>query len=150
MPATIKIRNADLAKFDQVKRLILEDIKIHYSIPHLATYAGLNTFKLKIGFKTLYGTAIYEFLQNERMKKSLHLLTRTEDSIQEIAQQCGYGYASNFIAVFRRRYKIKPTQYRRSHAINTTVWPTIAQPCFTVASPATYQLLPLSWYKNNV
>ncbi|PZR18223.1 MAG: hypothetical protein DI539_16600 [Flavobacterium psychrophilum] len=148
MPTTIKIRSTDLVKFDLVKRLILEDIKNHHSIAQLATYAGLNTFKLKMGFKVLYGSTIYEFLQNERMKQALHLLARTENSIQEVAEQCGYGYATNFIAVFRKKFKVKPTQYRRSHAINTTLWPGIAQPCYTDIT--TFQLLPTSWYRKSV
>ncbi|MBO9565797.1 MAG: helix-turn-helix transcriptional regulator [Niastella sp.] len=150
MHASIKIRNADLIKFDLVKRLIAEDIKQHHTISFLASYAGLNEFKLKVGFKLLYGSTIYEFLLNLRMKQAFHLLSRTDHSIQEIAEQCGYGYATNFIAVFRKKFKIKPTQYRRINAINTTLWPTIAQPCFTDTSIKTIQLQPVSWYQKTV
>lgn len=131
MPASIKIRSADLAKFELVKKLILENIATHNPISRLSAQSGLNEYKLKVGFKLLYGTTLYGFLQDQRMKQAIHLLSVTEDSIQEIAAKCGYGYSTNFIAVFRKRYKLKPTHYRRSQAIHKTLATGKAQPCFT-------------------
>lgn len=108
----IRIKDADLLKFTYVKELILRDLRVHYTITELATRCAMNEFKLKVGFKQLYGSSIYDFLQQKRMELGLKLLTATDEPIREIARRCGYGYSSNFIAVFRKYYKMKPTDYR--------------------------------------
>lgn len=108
----IRIKDADLLKFTYVKDLILRDLRVHYTIAELATRSTMNEFKLKVGFKQLYGKSIYDFLQQHRMEFSRKLLTSTDKPIGEIARLCGYGYSSNFIAVFRKYFKITPTDYR--------------------------------------
>lgn len=119
MTTSIKIRKSDLVKFELVKSLILEDIMVHHTITELSHRSGLNEFKLKVGFKLLFKQPIYGFLQDHRMKQSLHLLSTSEESIQQIAIRCGYGYATNFAAVFRKKFKIKPSDYRRIQYVNT-------------------------------
>lgn len=114
MPTTLRIKDADLLKFTYVKELILHDLSVHYTIPELSARSEMNEFKLKTGFKQLYGLSIYDFLQHHRMNLGLHLLTSTDDSIQSIAQRCGYGYSTNFIAVFRKYFHTKPSEYRRT------------------------------------
>lgn len=110
----IRIKDADLLKFTYVKDLILRDVRVHYTLAELSARCELNEFKLKMGFKQLYGKSIYDFLQHHRMELALKLLTSTDEPIKEIARQCGYGYSTNFIAVFRKHFKIKPTHYRRN------------------------------------
>jgi AraC-like DNA-binding protein len=110
----IRITDADLLKFTYVRELILRDLCVHYTIPELATRCELNEFKLKMGFKQLYGKSIYDFLQHHRLELALKLLTSTDQPIKEIARKCGYGYSTNFIAVFRRHFKVKPTHYRKN------------------------------------
>ncbi len=109
----ISIKDADLLKFTYVRELILRDVSVHYTLPELASRCELNIFKLKAGFRQLYGKSIYDFLQHHRMELGLRLLTSTDKSIKEIATACGYGYSTNFIAVFRKYFKIKPTEYRK-------------------------------------
>jgi AraC-like DNA-binding protein len=111
---SIRIKDADLLKFTYIKELILRDLRVHYTLEELAARGEMNTFKLKVGFKQLYGRSIYDFLQHHRMELALKLLTSTDDPIKEIALQCGYTYSTNFIAVFRKHFKIKPTHYRRN------------------------------------
>lgn len=131
MSISIKIRQRDLERFEMVRSLILEDITAHHTISYLSGKSAINEYKLKAGFKILYGESIYEFLQNQRMKRAIHLLNVTDDSIQEISARCGYGYATNFIAVFRKKFKIRPTDYRKGLAINRSLSPINNQPCFT-------------------
>lgn len=111
---SIRIKDVDLLKLTYLKDLILHDLRVHYTIPELAARCEMNEFKLKTGFKQLYGKSIYDFLQHHRMQLGLKLLTSTDEPIKEIARQCGYGYSNNFIAVFRKYFNTKPTDYRRS------------------------------------
>jgi AraC family transcriptional activator of pyochelin receptor len=139
MATQIKIKNKDLGKFELVKHTIRQDIQKHYTIEELAVLSELNSFKLKMGFKKLYGTTIYEFLRDERMKRGLHLLSHTDDTVQNIANLCGYGYATNFISVFHRKFKITPLDYRKGQMINRTILPNTSQYCFN-DTPVTLSL----------
>jgi AraC family transcriptional activator of pyochelin receptor len=112
MPITIK--DADLLKFTYIRDFILRDVRAHYTLPQLSARIEMNEFKLKKGFKQLYGKSVYDFLQSHRMELGLKLLTSTDKSIKEIASRCGYGHSTNFIAVFRKYYNTKPTHYRRT------------------------------------
>jgi AraC-like DNA-binding protein len=144
MKRSIKITGVDLGKYEQVKQLILEDITRHYTIAELSARSAMKESKLKTGFKLIYGESIYGFLKNQRLKRAIHLLSNSEDSIQEIAAKCGFAHATNFIAVFQKRFKIKPTHYRKSHAIHKVLLSRNTKPCFTnKAIPSSYQQLEL-------
>lgn len=99
-------------KLELVKELILLDLKAHYSITHLSKTFGINTYLLKNGFKLLYGTGPYEFLQANRLKRAEELL-KTDLSIKEIALECGYNHHTNMTAAFKRNYSVLPSHYRR-------------------------------------
>jgi AraC-like DNA-binding protein len=148
MTTRIKIKQRDLGKFEMAKQMILQDIKVHYTIQQLSAASNLNEFKLKTGFRTLYNSTIYDFLQNERMARALHLLRTSDDNIQNIANECGYGYATNFIAVFHRKFKITPTNYRRSQAIVKTFRPGTLQRCYNEVPVGPLQFNRLSSSEN--
>lgn len=118
MAAIIKISGIDKEKFEWVRTLILQDLTVHHTIEILARQSKLNTFKLKKGFKQLYGESLYDFLQTKRLNLAIHLLTNSEESIQAISEHCGYGYATNFIAAFKRKYKVRPNDFRKVNQIN--------------------------------
>jgi len=64
----------------------------------------INEFKLKDGFKYLFGQTVHEFVFNERMQKALHLLTETKMEIKKISDACGYKSYSHFSAAFKRKF----------------------------------------------
>lgn len=141
----IRLKEADVQKLSLVREIILRDVRVHYTLPQLSALSQLNTFKLKKGFKMLYGQSIYDFLQSQRMELALQLLTATDDPIQDIADRCGYGYSTNFIAVFRRKFKIKPTHYRRSQSIGKSFISHPSGKCNVSQAPDT--LYPVPRYK---
>jgi AraC-like DNA-binding protein len=142
MAVSIKISSRDKEKFEWVRSQILQDLTVHNTIEFLALHAELNTFKLKNGFKILYGESIYDFLQNRRLTLGIHLLSNTEDSIQCIAETCGYGYATNFIAAFKRKYKVRPNDFRKVNQINRPAGSIRSQVCNS--EPALFPF-PTAW-----
>jgi AraC-like DNA-binding protein len=141
MPALIKISRLDREKFEWVRSHILQDLTVHHTIACLSKKSKLNTFKLKNGFKLLYGESLYLFLQNKRLSQAIQMLSNSEESIQSIAEQCGYGYATNFIAAFKRKYKVKPTDFRKVNQINTLRFTASVKTCYPAEA---IQLLPKS------
>jgi AraC-like DNA-binding protein len=96
------------------ERLILTDIKLHYTIPAIARKVHLNEFRLKYVFKRIYKTGIFEFLLNARMVEAKKLLTQTDKPIKEIASLTGYQRLTSFITAFRKHFKYTPGSVRRT------------------------------------
>ena len=68
----------------------------------------LNEFKLKVGFKSLFGQAPYEFLREERMKRALAMLQGSELNIAEISAATGFKNQSHFSKLFCDYYGTAP------------------------------------------
>jgi len=96
----------------QAKSLITNDERYHYSIQQLAAQVGLNEFKLKKGFKQVFGTGLHGFLMKVRMDKAQELLECTSKPVKEIGELIGYKSISSFIKVFKKRYNYSPFAWR--------------------------------------
>ncbi|MDF2190433.1 AraC family transcriptional regulator [Paraflavitalea sp. CAU 1676] len=108
-----KIAEAAQEKLKTAAVLILKDIHIHYSIPQLSRIVELDEPTLKYGFKQMYGTGPYEYLQVARLKEAASLIKETDLPIAEIAHRCGYNHATNLTAAFRRKFQMLPSDLRK-------------------------------------
>jgi AraC family transcriptional activator of pyochelin receptor len=82
--------------------------------PHLsalAQYVGLNSQKLNRGFRHIFGSTVYSFLQDYRLEEAYRLLSTSEMSVSEVAYHVGYGPA-HFATAFRERFGVSPSQMR--------------------------------------
>lgn len=66
-------------------------------------------------FKKAYGTGIYEYVLEVRMKRAEQLLEDPSVQIQQIAQQLGYSDSNYFSKAFRTYAGISPSDYRMQH-----------------------------------
>jgi AraC family transcriptional activator of pyochelin receptor len=78
------------------------------SLPELAKIAGLNEYKLKQGFKSLFNTSAIDFLINYRLEHAHDLLLNTQKSISEVAYETGYTSPSYFGKAFKKKYGFSP------------------------------------------
>lgn len=90
---------------------LLQDLADPPTIADLARETGLNQFKLKRGFKALFGCGIYALFQRERMDQA-RLLLRTH-GVTETAMLLGYSNASHFSTAFRKQFGVLPREARR-------------------------------------
>ena len=93
--------------------LIRKDLRSHITIRNIASQVGVNEFKLKNGFRELFGNGLYEFLRAERMQQALHLFDDPHISIKEIAAITGYKSVPGFIKAFRKQFGRPPGEYRK-------------------------------------
>jgi AraC-like DNA-binding protein len=73
---------------------------------------GTNECTLKNGFKMLFGTTVFGYLFDCRMKLAGRYLSDTDKTIQEIAGLVGYEHPSHFSTAFKRKFCVSPQQYR--------------------------------------
>lgn len=115
------LTDADLEKLALVRDTILKNVRYHYTIPYLAHAAGMNEFKLKTGFKSVYGQPLFIYLTNHRMKLATQLLETGNYSVGEIAYRCGYNHPTNFCAAFRRKFNVRPSEFLKKNEVKMLV-----------------------------
>lgn len=64
-------------------------------------------------FKSSIGKTLRDYIEEQRIKKAIDLLLTTNDSLTQIAFQCGFSSQSYFSFVFKRRMKKTPRQYAK-------------------------------------
>jgi len=78
----------------------------------LARLAGLNDYKLKAGFRQVFGTTVFGYLRQQRLEQARQLLQAQEISVTEAAATVGYSSQGHFAAAFRKQFGINPKDLR--------------------------------------
>jgi YesN/AraC family two-component response regulator len=79
----------------------------------LAHKMGLNDFKLKKGYKQLYGATLFEDFFHFRMQRARQLLQQTDHSIIAITEMIGYKNVSAFSVAFKKYFGDSPGTFRK-------------------------------------
>ncbi|MDR1593955.1 MAG: AraC family transcriptional regulator [Prevotellaceae bacterium] len=103
-------RNND--KLIRAKEIVEQCYQNPPSLHELSLMIGTNECMLKNGFKTLFGTTVFGYLFDYRMKLAGQYLSDTDKTIQEIADLVGYEHQSHFSTAFKRKFCVSPQQYR--------------------------------------
>jgi AraC-like DNA-binding protein len=99
----------DVGRLQLARDIIAKNLKTPYSLLELSRLCGLNDFKLKQGFKQLYGTTVFGYLAELRMKQAYQLLTDGA-SVGSVAYQVGYKNPQHFTTAFKKKYGILSSQ----------------------------------------
>lgn len=93
---------------------IYSNIDIDINMDELAKSFNLSKFYMHKIFKEIFGRNIYESIKSIRLQKaSSLLLTNKYSTITEIAALCGYSSQTSFIRVFKERFLVTPTAWRK-------------------------------------
>ncbi|WP_108424503.1 helix-turn-helix domain-containing protein [Flagellimonas amoyensis] len=103
----------DIQMIREVHDMILNNLdKDLPLLKDLALQKGTNEYKLKYGFKQIYGTSVFRFLTQERLRKSKTLIQHSNLSLKEIAHMTGFKSPAHFSRAFRGKYGKTPTDLR--------------------------------------
>jgi AraC-like DNA-binding protein len=108
----------DIPAIELAKSLIDKDPVSHIHIPVLADKAGINEFKLKLGFRELFQTSPYQYRLHLCLEKAKALLEDTDDTIDQIASKVGFETYNGFSTAFKKAYSLAPTEYRNRQITN--------------------------------
>ncbi len=93
---------------------IYTNIDVDINMDELAQSFNLSKFYMHKIFKEIFGRNIYESIKSIRLQKaSSLLLTNKYSTITEIASLCGYSSQTSFIRVFKERFLVTPTEWRK-------------------------------------
>src|ERR1700744_4224815 len=101
----------DVPAIELAKSLIDRDPGVHIPISSLADKAGINEFKLKLGFRELFHTSPYKYRLHLCLEKAKILLEETDDTIDQIASKVGFDTYNGFSTAFKKAFSIAPTEY---------------------------------------
>jgi AraC-like DNA-binding protein len=107
------LKTADIDRIHHAKTLIERDINAPTSLTELAREVGLNDFKLKKGFKEVYGTTVFGYLHDLRMEQARRMLLDEHKTVGEAADSAGYRNAHHFTAAFKKYFGHLPSDLKR-------------------------------------
>lgn len=110
----ITLRSDDIKRLHHAKNILVEHPAEPPSLVALARQVGLNDRKLKQGFRQLFGTTVFGYLQDYRMQQAKQLLHDSDLPISAIAATVGYRNPEAFSTAFRRKFAVNPKTYQLS------------------------------------
>ncbi|MHC0068846.1 helix-turn-helix domain-containing protein, partial [Nostoc sp. UIC 10890] len=79
----------DVERIYQAKEIIIHSLKNPPSLLELSRQVKLNDYKLKQGFRQVFGKTVFGYLHDYRMQQAYMLLARGQAKVQEVAQAVG-------------------------------------------------------------
>lgn len=98
----------DLEKLQAAKEYIDQNIAENYTLIELAHRVGLNDFKLKKGFKEVFGSTVFTYRHTIRMKKARKML-QSGYQVNEVSEEIGYKHSHHFSVAFKAYFNLLPS-----------------------------------------
>ncbi|SHI72704.1 AraC-type DNA-binding protein [Clostridium cavendishii DSM 21758] len=111
IPGKISLSTEDLESIYKAKTILDCDISQNISISSISKCVYLNEYKLKKGFKEVYGAPIHTYVINKRLETAKTLLEKDTLTVSEVSLKVGYSNMSHFAAAFRKKYGVNPKEY---------------------------------------
>ena len=110
------INTLDQDFFGKLNKYINEHfMDAQFQINDLCKEVNLSRSQLYRKTKSILGENISDFIQNKRLNKAENLLMTTSKNIAEIAYECGFTSPDYFSTVFKHKYNLSPSQFRKEN-----------------------------------
>lgn len=106
---TDSISAADADKLYQLKYYLDTHFLEEHSLAGLSRICLLNEFKVKRGFKELFGTTVFGYLRKMRMDYAEQQLLDFSRSVEEVSDLLGYEHAQHFSTAFKKYRGVNPS-----------------------------------------
>ncbi len=106
----LAIADAEVA---QVVRFIRDRGGREINVEDLLARTSLSRRSLEMRFRKALGRSPYQEIRRVQIERAKLLLSRTDRSVREIADACGFKEARQLSAAFHDRMGLTPRQYRR-------------------------------------
>ena len=92
---------------------INNNLSADLTLEGLAKAANFNAIYFHKLFKASTGKTLHEYIEEQRIKKSINLLISTDMTLTQIAYECGFSSQSYFSYAFKRRMGTSPRDYAK-------------------------------------
>ncbi len=104
---------ADREKVIAARDLVNACLSDPPSLTEVSMAVGLNEFKLKQGFKEMFGTTLFQYATAQRLHLARRMLQDKGRRVQEVAADLGYATPQHFSHAFRRMFGHVPSAARK-------------------------------------
>lgn len=105
----------ELTRIKKVLASIHDDPARPFTLEELSLHAGVKKTLFLKAFRSVTGTTPRQYIQSLRLEHARDLLLDTDQSVTQIAGQCGYSDSFYFSRCFKNYFGASPQQYRREH-----------------------------------
>jgi AraC-like DNA-binding protein len=110
-PPLPALSRADIGRIKTARDMLVSDLENPPSIADLARQVGLNTSKLKQGFRQVFDDSVFGYFRSHRLEKARQLLDQGDHNVTQAAMSIGYNSLSHFSRAFSRRFGLTPKAY---------------------------------------
>ena len=107
-----KLKPIDIERMHHARDIIISNMQSVCSLIDLAHQVGTNDAYLKRHFKEVFGTTVFGYLHNVKMKEAENLLLAGRP-VSEVAFLTGYKHVSHFTRAFRKNFGVNPNKVRK-------------------------------------
>ncbi|WP_353980205.1 AraC family transcriptional regulator [Salinicola endophyticus] len=106
-----RITCSEVERIRAARDLLVGALQEPPSLDALASHVGMNPRKLTVGFRKVFGTSVFAYLQEYRLREAHRMLCDEEMNVSAVAYRVGYSPA-HFSIAFRKRYGVSPRDIR--------------------------------------
>ncbi|MGF9917567.1 AraC family transcriptional regulator [Paenibacillus ehimensis] len=110
---SVNLSRQDMIGIRKAKEILDHNLAASVSLSELSKLVCLNEYKLKKGFKEMFGQSVHAYVIDQRLEKARLLFEEQGLSVSDAAFQVGYGNLSFFTLSFRKKFGVNPGDYLR-------------------------------------
>lgn len=96
------------------KQFMEQNFDRNLSVNEMSFLIGMSLASFKRAFKESYSDSPGRWLKERRLEKGRELLEKTDKTIGEICDLCGFSSSSHFIHLFKHKHEFSPLKYRQN------------------------------------
>jgi len=104
------LSDTDIRSLYHAKEILNHSWRTPPSLLAISKMIGLNDYKLKYGFKKLFGTTVFGYVRDLRMLAARNILEQGNANVSETALMVGYHNLSHFASLFRKTFGYNPSE----------------------------------------
>src|SRR6516225_5095613 len=104
-------------RIDRVIDYLRGNLDRQVKLEELAKVACFSEFHFHRIFRAVSGETVNNFTNRLRLEKAARLLRYSDQSLTDIALDCGFSSSATFSRAFRSGYDTSPSQFRKSGEI---------------------------------
>lgn len=98
----------DKERIIYAREYLVRHLDMPPALTDLAKIAGINEYKLKKGFKEMFGNTVFGYLADIRLEIAKTDLLENKKTASEIAFELGYSSAQHFSSAFKKKFGVSP------------------------------------------